>query len=52
MEGTDIDITDELDEEQFQELKRLAEEPAEKDTITEEEFKKMFAKWGTSSSSK
>ncbi len=41
------DITDGLDEYQFQQLKKLAEEPAEKDTITHEEFRKLFARWGT-----
>ena len=51
MERGTVDITDCLDDDQFQELKRLMEEPAEKDTITEEEFEKMFARWGTSSTS-
>jgi hypothetical protein len=51
MEKGSIDITDDLDDDQFQELKKLAEEPAEKDTITQEEFEKMFAGWGTSSAS-
>ena len=41
------DITDGLDKYQMQELISLVEEPAEKDTISEEEFKKLFARWGT-----
>ena len=41
------DITDGLDRYQMQELISLVEEPAEKDTISEEEFRKLFARWGT-----
>ena len=41
------DITDCLDEYQLQELVSLTDEPAEKDTISEDEFKKLFARWGT-----
>ncbi len=41
------DITDDLDKYQMQELITLVEEPAEKDTISEEEFRKLFARWGT-----
>ena len=41
------DITDTLDKRQMQELFSLAAEPAEKDTISEEEFNKLFARWGT-----
>ena len=41
------DITDDLDEDQLQELISLSEEPAEKDTISEEEYKKLVARWGT-----
>lgn len=41
------DVTDGLDEYQFQQLKKLAEEPAEKDIISYEEFKNLFARWGT-----
>jgi len=42
------DITDSLNEHQLRELKILADEPAEKDTITLEEFEKLFEGWGTS----
>jgi len=31
----------------MKELISLVEEPAEKDTISEEEFRKLFARWGT-----
>ncbi len=41
------DITDGLDKYQLQELTTLVNEPAEKDTISEEEFNKLFARWGT-----
>ena len=41
------DITDALDKYQMQQLISLAEEPADKDTISEEEFRKLFARWGT-----
>ena len=41
------DITDGLDKYQMQELISLAEEPADKDTISEEEFRKLFARWST-----
>ncbi len=38
------DITDGLDKYQLQELTTLVNEPAEKDTISEEEFNKLFAR--------
>jgi hypothetical protein len=41
------DITDGLDKYQFQQLQNLVEEPGEENTITEEEFRKLFARWGT-----
>ncbi len=41
----DRDITDGLDNYQIRELSSLFEEPAEKDTISEDEFKKLFARW-------
>ena len=41
------DITDDLDKQQLMELLSIAQEPDEKDTISEDEYKKMFAKWGT-----
>jgi hypothetical protein len=41
------EITDGLDEQQIQELISLSEEPDEKDTISEDEYRKMFARWGT-----
>ena len=41
------DITDGLDAYQFAQLKKLSEEPPEKDTISHEEFKKLFARWAT-----
>ncbi len=41
------DITDALDKYQMKELISRVEEPAEKDTISEEEFRKLFARWGT-----
>ncbi len=42
-----VDITDGLNEYQMRELASLMQEPAEKDTISEEEFKKIFARWGS-----
>ena len=44
------DITDGLDEEYLKELIALCEEPAEKDTISEEEYLKLTARWGTKKS--
>jgi hypothetical protein len=41
------DITDDLSKNDFEELDSLIKEPAEKDIITEEEFNKLFARWGT-----
>lgn len=41
------DITDELTEQQFLELKSLAEEPSEKDTTSVDEFKKATQQWRT-----
>ena len=39
------DVTDGLSEEDFAELKELAEEPAEKDTISFEEMKTKYDRW-------
>jgi hypothetical protein len=47
MHNQSKDITDGLDKDQLQELIKLSEEPAEKDTISEEEYRKIFARWGT-----
>ena len=44
---TDTDITDDLSDEQLNELKALAEEDETKDTHTLEEFKKATDKWRT-----
>ena len=41
------DITEGLDDYQMQELTSLIEEPAEKDTISEEEYRKLTARWGS-----
>jgi hypothetical protein len=41
------DITDGLDKYQLKELTSLVKEPSEKDTISEEEFRKLFSKWST-----
>ena len=41
------DVTDELTEEQFNELKELAEEGDDKDVMTLEEFKKATERWRT-----
>ena len=41
------DISDDLSKNDFEELDSLIKEPAEKDIITEEEFNKLFARWGT-----
>ena len=41
------DITDDLINYQLQELTSLVQEPAEKDAISEDEFRKLFARWGT-----
>ncbi len=41
------DITDGLDKYQLKELASLVEEPSEKDTISEEEFRKLFSRWST-----
>ena len=43
----DKDITDGLNELQFQELVTMVNEPLEKDTVSEEEFRKLFERWGT-----
>ena len=45
--GNEKDITDGLNNYQFSELVTLVEEPAEKDTIPEKEFRKLFARWNT-----
>ncbi len=42
-----IDITDELTEKQFQELKALSEEPADKDVMSVDDFKKATQQWRT-----
>lgn len=41
------DVTEGLSEEDLQELKTIAEEPFDKDTISEEEFKQQVARWRT-----
>ena len=41
------DITDGLDADQLQELTGLMQEPAEKNTTSEEAFRNLFARWGT-----
>ncbi len=41
------DITDGLSAYQPEELTSHMEEPSEKDTISEEEFNNLFARWGT-----
>ena len=43
----DTDITDELTDKQFMELKTLAEEPSDKDTMSVDEFKKATMEWRT-----
>jgi monoamine oxidase len=40
-------ITDGLNESQMNELTKLMNEPAGKETISEEEFSKLFSGWGT-----
>ena len=47
LHSNDKDITDGLNKYQLQELSGRMEEPAEKDTISEEEFRKLFARWNT-----
>lgn len=41
----ETDITDELTETQFRELKALAEEPADKDAMSVDDFKKATQQW-------
>ena len=41
------DVTDHLNDEQFADLKALAEEPGEKDTMSVEEFTVATQKWRT-----
>ena len=41
------DITDGLNKYQLGELTSLLEEPSEKDTLSEDEFKKLFSRWST-----
>ncbi len=41
------DITDGLNSYRMQELISLVEEPADKDTLTEDEFTKLFSRWNT-----
>ncbi len=41
------DITDGLSKKDFDELKVIAEEPFDKDTVSEEEFKQIFSRWRT-----
>ena len=43
-----IDITGSLSDEQLKELKQLAAEPDEKDTMTLDEFNKATDKWRSS----
>ncbi|HVY73687.1 MAG TPA: hypothetical protein VG890_02595 [Puia sp.] len=43
----DVDITDALSEKQLSELRKLAEEDAQQDTLTHEDFKKATRKWRT-----
>lgn len=45
--GSQKDVTDDLSDEQFQELKAIIEEPSDKDTISQEDFNKIFARWST-----
>lgn len=41
------DITDGLDHYQLNELRKVMNEPPDKDTISEQEFNKLFARWTT-----
>jgi len=41
------DITDGLTKYQLEELTSLVEEPSEKDTVSEDEFRKLFSRWST-----
>ena len=41
----ETDITDELTEKQFQELKAQSEEPADKDVMSVDDFKKATQQW-------
>lgn len=41
------DITDGLNEYQLNELISLVQEPSEKDTISEEEYRKLLSRWST-----
>jgi len=41
------DITDDLSPQQLRELEKMMQEPADTDTISEEEYNKMFARWRT-----
>ena len=41
------DITDGLNEYQLTELISLVQEPSEKDTISEEEYRKFLSRWST-----
>ncbi|MBO9564266.1 MAG: hypothetical protein J7621_15895 [Niastella sp.] len=43
----ETDITDELTEKQFHELKALSEEPADKDAMSVDDFKKATQQWRT-----
>lgn len=43
----DKDITDELSDYQFHGLQMLVNEPVDKDTVSEEEFRKLFTRWST-----
>lgn len=45
--STNIDILDDLSESQKEELLSMVNEPDEKDTLTEEEYKAATAKWRT-----
>ena len=41
------DITDGLNEYQLNELISLVQEPSKKDTISEEEYRKLLSRWST-----
>lgn len=43
----DKDITDGLSDYQFHRLQMLVNEPVDKDTVSEEEFRKLFTRWST-----
>lgn len=45
--GVVVDITEELSEEQLKDLMELLDEPSDKNTVSEEEFKKLFSRWSS-----